>query len=165
MGDSIFLLFETHIILSPGSNPVTPSRKVEQTPSNPGASKGKDAPDDPGEFSDSDSDSDSDSEEDDSLGSNDIPDGTLTEKLDKLVKSDEGTAGKESKACAEISALVNYVTPVRFKTFDHANNRKRAFEMSSFDEKSAHQLLKAFPEEFVKYNKFQTSRIYPKGTR
>ena len=81
------------------------------------------------------------------------------------MKSDEGTAGKESKACAEISALVNYVTPVRFKTFEHANNRKRAFEMSSFDEKSANQLLKADPTAFVKYNKFQTSRIYPKGTR
>ena len=79
--------------------------------------------------------------------------------------TDEGTAGKESKACAEISELVNYVTPVRFKSFEEGQRRRKAYEMSSFDEKFATSLLKEDPMEFVKYNKFQISRIYPKGTR
>ena len=82
-----------------------------------------------------------------------------------LLFPDAGTAGKESKACEEISNLVNYITPVRFKSFDHASKRERAFEMSSFDEKFATSLLKSDSTGFVKYNKFQTSRIYPKGTR
>ena len=32
-----------------------------------------------------------------------------------IVTSDAGTAGKESQASAEISALVNYVQPVHFR--------------------------------------------------
>ncbi len=34
--------------------------------------------------------------------------------------------------------------------------------MSSFDEASAVSLLKEFPLEFVKYNKRQISRIFPR---
>jgi hypothetical protein len=37
--------------------------------------------------------------------------------------------------------------------------------MSSFVETNALALLKLDPVEFVKYNKFQLSRVYPKGTR
>ncbi len=37
--------------------------------------------------------------------------------------------------------------------------------MSSFDEKQAMQLLKQSPVEFVNYNRFQLSRVYPRGTR
>jgi phosphatidylinositol phospholipase C beta len=35
-------------------------------------------------------------------------------------QSDKGTAGKESEAGAEISALVNYVQPVHFSSFDNS---------------------------------------------
>ena len=79
--------------------------------------------------------------------------------------TDEGTAGKESKACAEISALVNYVMPVHFRSFEHAEKRRRSYEMSSFVETTALSLLKEDPVDFVKYNRFQASRIYPRGTR
>ncbi len=41
----------------------------------------------------------------------------------------------------------------------------RAYEMSSFVETTALSLLKNDPLDFVKYNKFQLSRVYPKGTR
>merc|ERR1719400_2018781 len=81
------------------------------------------------------------------------------------VTSDAGTAGKESKASAELSALVNYVMPVHFRSFENAEKRKRAYEMSSFVETTATGLLKQDPMEFVRYNRFQTSRVYPKGTR
>jgi phosphatidylinositol phospholipase C beta len=82
-----------------------------------------------------------------------------------VTTSDAGTAGKESKASAELSALVNYVMPVHFRTFENAERRKRAYEMSSFVETTATGLLKQDPMEFVRYNRFQTSRVYPKGTR
>ena len=82
-----------------------------------------------------------------------------------MTTSIAGTAGKESKACAEISALVNYVMPVHFRTFEHAEKRRRSYEMSSFVETTALSLLKEDPVEFVKYNRFQASRIYPRGTR
>jgi len=82
-----------------------------------------------------------------------------------LATSDAGTAGVESSACAEISALVNYVQPVHFRSFEHAEKRRRAYEMSSFVETTALTQLKNDPLEFVKYNKFQLSRVYPKGTR
>ncbi len=90
---------------------------------------------------------------------------------------------KESKAGEEISALVNYVQAVRFHGFEQAESKSltkrydclltwlititiaeknRSYEMSSFDEASAVSLLKEFPLDFVKYNKRQISRIFPR---
>uniref|UniRef100_A0AAR5PRC1 1-phosphatidylinositol 4,5-bisphosphate phosphodiesterase n=1 Tax=Dendroctonus ponderosae TaxID=77166 RepID=A0AAR5PRC1_DENPD len=83
--------------------------------------------------------------------------------------TDRGDDGKaptgESEAGAEISALVNYVQPVHFVSFDESENRKRYYEMSSFDERQATLLLKEYPTDFVDYNKKQLSRVYPAGTR
>uniref|UniRef100_A0A8C6LZI6 Phosphoinositide phospholipase C n=1 Tax=Nothobranchius furzeri TaxID=105023 RepID=A0A8C6LZI6_NOTFU len=76
--------------------------------------------------------------------------------------SDEGTAYREVIATKEMSTLVNYIQPVKFKSF---NDAKRLYEMSSFVETKAMDLLKNFPCEFLEYNKKQLSRIYPKGTR
>ncbi|XP_031622948.1 1-phosphatidylinositol 4,5-bisphosphate phosphodiesterase classes I and II [Contarinia nasturtii] len=72
---------------------------------------------------------------------------------------------KESEAGAEISALVNYVQPVHFTSFEVSEKKNRCYEMSSFDEKQATTLLKERPIEFVNYNKHQLSRVYPAGTR
>jgi len=105
----------------------------------------------------SDSSDSEESEDEDSMDSQESPKPQVT--------SDAGTAGKESKASAELSALVNYVMPVHFRTFENAEKRKRAYEMSSFVETTALSLLKQDPVEFVKYNRFQTSRVYPRGTR
>ncbi|XP_075225667.1 phospholipase C at 21C isoform X2 [Lycorma delicatula] len=74
-------------------------------------------------------------------------------------------AAKETEAGAEISALVNYVQPVHFTSFENSEKRNKFYEMSSFDEKQATALLKERPIEFVNYNKHQLSRIYPAGTR
>uniref|UniRef100_A0A3P8QSN8 Phosphoinositide phospholipase C n=1 Tax=Astatotilapia calliptera TaxID=8154 RepID=A0A3P8QSN8_ASTCA len=76
-----------------------------------------------------------------------------------------GTASSEANATEEMSNLVNYIEPVKFKTFEWAAKRKRFFEMSSFVETKGMDALKSFPIEFVEYNKNQLSRIYPKGTR
>uniref|UniRef100_A0AAX7USK1 Phosphoinositide phospholipase C n=1 Tax=Astatotilapia calliptera TaxID=8154 RepID=A0AAX7USK1_ASTCA len=77
----------------------------------------------------------------------------------------QGTASSEANATEEMSNLVNYIEPVKFKTFEWAASKKRFFEMSSFVETKGMDALKSFPIEFVEYNKNQLSRIYPKGTR
>ncbi|XP_034159508.1 1-phosphatidylinositol 4,5-bisphosphate phosphodiesterase beta-3 isoform X2 [Pangasianodon hypophthalmus] len=79
--------------------------------------------------------------------------------------SDEGTAYSEVNATEEMSTLVNYIEPVKFKCFEAAAKRNKYFEMSSFVETKGMDTLKNSPIEFVEYNKKQLSRIYPKGTR
>ncbi|XP_061769725.1 1-phosphatidylinositol 4,5-bisphosphate phosphodiesterase beta-3 isoform X2 [Nerophis ophidion] len=83
----------------------------------------------------------------------------------KKPNSDEGTASSEVHATKEMSSLVTYIEPVKFKSFEVAARRKKFFEMSSFVETKGMDTLKSFPIEFVEYNKNQLSRIYPKGTR
>ncbi|KAL1139623.1 hypothetical protein AAG570_006603 [Ranatra chinensis] len=100
---------------------------------------------------------DEDDEEDDE-GVGEKP---AADKTDKPA----GGPAKESEAGAEISALVNYVQPVHFSSFEVSEKKNRCYEMSSFDERQATMLLKETPIEFVKYNKRQLSRIYPVGTR
>ncbi|XP_017877981.1 1-phosphatidylinositol 4,5-bisphosphate phosphodiesterase classes I and II isoform X2 [Ceratina calcarata] len=84
---------------------------------------------------------------------------------DKVPAGDKASSAKETEAGAEISALVNYVQPVHFNSFESAEKKNRTYEMSSFDEKQATTLLKERPLEFVNYNKHQLSRVYPAGTR
>ncbi|XP_073691903.1 1-phosphatidylinositol 4,5-bisphosphate phosphodiesterase beta-3 isoform X2 [Garra rufa] len=79
--------------------------------------------------------------------------------------TDEGTAYSEVNATEEMSTLVNYIEPVKFKSFEAASKRNKYFEMSSFVETKGMDTLKNSPSEFVEYNKKQLSRIYPKGTR
>uniref|UniRef100_A0A4W6EN82 1-phosphatidylinositol 4,5-bisphosphate phosphodiesterase n=1 Tax=Lates calcarifer TaxID=8187 RepID=A0A4W6EN82_LATCA len=79
--------------------------------------------------------------------------------------ADFGTASSEVNATEEMSTLVNYIEPVKFKSFEVATKRKKFFEMSSFVETKGMDTLKNSPSEFVEYNKNQLSRIYPKGTR
>ncbi|XP_007462137.1 PREDICTED: 1-phosphatidylinositol 4,5-bisphosphate phosphodiesterase beta-3 isoform X2 [Lipotes vexillifer] len=83
----------------------------------------------------------------------------------KKPTTDEGTASSEVNATEEMSTLVNYIEPVKFKSFEAARKRNRCFEMSSFVETKAMEQLTKSPMEFVEYNKQQLSRIYPKGTR
>ncbi|XP_062371755.1 1-phosphatidylinositol 4,5-bisphosphate phosphodiesterase beta-3 [Sardina pilchardus] len=83
----------------------------------------------------------------------------------KKPNSDEGTASSEVNATEEMSTLVNYIEPVKFKSFEVALKRNKYYEMSSFVETKGMDTLKSSPVEFVEYNKKQLSRIYPKGTR
>uniref|UniRef100_A0A3P8QSX3 1-phosphatidylinositol 4,5-bisphosphate phosphodiesterase n=1 Tax=Astatotilapia calliptera TaxID=8154 RepID=A0A3P8QSX3_ASTCA len=108
-----------------------------------------------------------DSEPRKSIGEGESEEEEEDESVAELKKpnSDEGTASSEANATEEMSNLVNYIEPVKFKTFEWAAKRKRFFEMSSFVETKGMDALKSFPIEFVEYNKNQLSRIYPKGTR
>uniref|UniRef100_A0A672JQ63 Phosphoinositide phospholipase C n=1 Tax=Salarias fasciatus TaxID=181472 RepID=A0A672JQ63_SALFA len=83
----------------------------------------------------------------------------------KKPNSDEGTACSEVNATEEMSTLVNYIEPVKFKSFEVATSKRKFYEMSSFVETKGMDTLKNSPIEFVEYNKKQLSRIYPKGTR
>ena len=61
--------------------------------------------------------SESDDEDESSTLSNLSPEEI---RLREKAQKDKGTAGKETEAGAEISALVNYVQPIHFHSFEHA---------------------------------------------
>ncbi|MEQ2201975.1 1-phosphatidylinositol 4,5-bisphosphate phosphodiesterase beta-3 [Xenoophorus captivus] len=69
----------------------------------------------------------------------------------KKPTSDEGTASSEANATEEMSNLVNYIEPVKFKSFEVAAKRRKFFEMSSFVETKGMDALKNSPIEFVEY--------------
>uniref|UniRef100_A0A7N6B913 Phosphoinositide phospholipase C n=1 Tax=Anabas testudineus TaxID=64144 RepID=A0A7N6B913_ANATE len=75
----------------------------------------------------------------------------------------KGSAEREAVATEEMSTLVNYVQPTKFNSFEAS--KTRCYHMSSFVETKALEHLTKSPVEFVEYNKYQLSRIYPKGTR
>ncbi|XP_066551105.1 1-phosphatidylinositol 4,5-bisphosphate phosphodiesterase beta-2 [Amia ocellicauda] len=84
---------------------------------------------------------------------------------EKMKNSDEGTAGQEVTAYEEMSALVNYIQPNKFISFENAKKKNKSYSISSFVETKGGDLLTKFPVDFIEYNKRQMSRIYPKGTR
>ncbi|XP_067470774.1 1-phosphatidylinositol 4,5-bisphosphate phosphodiesterase beta-2 [Thunnus thynnus] len=90
-----------------------------------------------------------------------------TEEQDeeKMKTSDEGTAGQEVTAYEEMSALVNYIQPHKFISFDNARKKNKSYVISSFVETKGEAMISKTAVEFVEYNKRQMSRIYPKGTR
>uniref|UniRef100_A0A4W4FNL7 1-phosphatidylinositol 4,5-bisphosphate phosphodiesterase n=1 Tax=Electrophorus electricus TaxID=8005 RepID=A0A4W4FNL7_ELEEL len=64
-----------------------------------------------------------------------------------------------------LSAMVNYAQPVKFQSFEIAEEKNIHHHMSSFNESVGLGYLKTNALEFVNYNKRQMSRIYPKGGR
>ncbi|KAK1795568.1 hypothetical protein P4O66_001064 [Electrophorus voltai] len=64
-----------------------------------------------------------------------------------------------------LSAMVNYAQPVKFQSFEIAEEKNIYHHMSSFNESVGLGYLKTNALEFVNYNKRQMSRIYPKGGR
>lgn len=75
------------------------------------------------------------------------------------------TKAPESKPTKVLSDLVNYIAPVRFKTFIRSEERNLSYEMSSFNEDKAYNLVREHAKDFLAYNQRQLSRIYPRGTR
>ncbi|XP_018563838.1 1-phosphatidylinositol 4,5-bisphosphate phosphodiesterase isoform X1 [Anoplophora glabripennis] len=64
-----------------------------------------------------------------------------------------------------LSSMVNYAQPVKFQSFDAAEQKNIHHNMSSFSEPAGLNWLKTQAIEFVNYNKRQMSRIYPSGAR
>jgi hypothetical protein len=71
--------------------------------------------------------SESDDEDESSTLSNLSPEEI---RLREKAQKDKGTAGKETEAGAEISALVNYVQPIHFHSFEHAERIISASNLS-----------------------------------
>uniref|UniRef100_A0A1I8FH31 Phosphoinositide phospholipase C n=1 Tax=Macrostomum lignano TaxID=282301 RepID=A0A1I8FH31_9PLAT len=68
---------------------------------------------------------------------------------------------KEPETVSEISAMVNYMEPASFYSFEYAAKKNVAYECCSISENSATNLLKEAPHRGF----CELSRIYPKGTR
>ncbi|XP_028981218.2 1-phosphatidylinositol 4,5-bisphosphate phosphodiesterase beta-2 [Esox lucius] len=84
---------------------------------------------------------------------------------EKMKNSDEGTAGQEVTAYEEMSAIVNYIQPTKFISFENSRKKNKSYLISSFVETKGESMISKNAVEFVEYNKRQMSRIYPKGTR
>ncbi|KAM6961312.1 1-phosphatidylinositol 4,5-bisphosphate phosphodiesterase beta-2 [Aplochiton taeniatus] len=84
---------------------------------------------------------------------------------EKMKTSDEGTAGQEVTAYEEMSAIVNYIQPNKFISFENSKKKNKSYGISSFVETKGEGMISKTAVEFVEYNKRQMSRIYPKGTR
>ncbi|ELK30517.1 1-phosphatidylinositol-4,5-bisphosphate phosphodiesterase delta-4 [Myotis davidii] len=74
---------------------------------------------------------------------------------------------KKSKAilCPSLSALVIYTKTVSFYNFTHSKEHYRFYELSSFSETKAKNLIKETGNQFVQHNAWQLSRVYPSGLR
>ncbi|XP_071377778.1 1-phosphatidylinositol 4,5-bisphosphate phosphodiesterase beta-2 [Centroberyx affinis] len=105
------------------------------------------------------------SEGDAAVEDNEEQEDTEEQDEEKMKTSDEGTAGQEVTAYEEMSAIVNYIQPNKFISFDNARKKNKSYVISSFVETKGEAMIAKTAVEFVEYNKRQMSRIYPKGTR
>jgi len=64
----------------------------------------------------------------------------------------------------ELSDLIHLKT-VKFPGFTEYKTKNKAWEMSSFSEGKISKFLSKTATEYVEYNRYQISRIYPKGSR
>ncbi|EHB02446.1 1-phosphatidylinositol-4,5-bisphosphate phosphodiesterase delta-4 [Heterocephalus glaber] len=67
--------------------------------------------------------------------------------------------------CPALSALVVYLKSVPFHSFSHSKENYHFYEISSFSESKARNLIKEAGNEFVQHNTWQLSRVYPSGLR
>ena len=61
--------------------------------------------------------------------------------------------------------LVNYVEPIKFKSFDHSDKLSLNYQMSSFSELKGLEFMQVEGDNFRRYNITHTSRVYPAGGR
>ncbi|XP_025999172.1 1-phosphatidylinositol 4,5-bisphosphate phosphodiesterase beta-4 isoform X1 [Astatotilapia calliptera] len=89
----------------------------------------------------------------------------VAEDLEEALIAQYTYVGATTNIHPYLSAMVNYAQPVKFQSFDVAEERNIHHNMSSFNESVGLGYLKTNAIEFVNYNKRQMSRIYPKGGR
>ncbi|KAM9778639.1 1-phosphatidylinositol 4,5-bisphosphate phosphodiesterase beta-4-like [Syngnathus typhle] len=88
-----------------------------------------------------------------------------SEDLEEALIAQYTYVGATTNIHPYLSAMVNYAQPVKFQSFDVAEDKNIHHNMSSFNESVGLGYLKTNAIEFVNYNKRQMSRIYPKGGR
>ncbi|XP_057678991.1 1-phosphatidylinositol 4,5-bisphosphate phosphodiesterase beta-4-like isoform X2 [Corythoichthys intestinalis] len=91
--------------------------------------------------------------------------GDGSEDLEEALIAQYTYVGATTNIHPFLSAMVNYAQPVKFQSFDVAEEKNIHHNMSSFNESVGLGYLKTNAIEFVNYNKRQMSRIYPKGGR
>ncbi|XP_061757014.1 1-phosphatidylinositol 4,5-bisphosphate phosphodiesterase beta-4-like isoform X1 [Nerophis ophidion] len=91
--------------------------------------------------------------------------GEGSEDLEEALIAQYTYVGATTNIHPFLSAMVNYAQPVKFQSFDVAEEKNIHHNMSSFNESVGLGYLKTNAIEFVNYNKRQMSRIYPKGGR
>ncbi|KAM9355314.1 1-phosphatidylinositol 4,5-bisphosphate phosphodiesterase beta-4 isoform 1-T1 [Pholidichthys leucotaenia] len=91
--------------------------------------------------------------------------GDVAEESEEALIAQYQYVGATTNIHPYLSAMVNYAQPVKFQSFDMAEERNIHHNMSSFNESVGLGYLKTNAIEFVNYNKRQMSRIYPKGGR
>ncbi|XP_008823938.1 1-phosphatidylinositol 4,5-bisphosphate phosphodiesterase delta-4 isoform X2 [Nannospalax galili] len=67
--------------------------------------------------------------------------------------------------CPALSALVVYLRTVSFQSFTHSRENYHIYDISSFSETKARNLIKEAGNEFVQHNAWQLCRVYPSGLR
>uniref|UniRef100_A0A8C6HJL0 Phosphoinositide phospholipase C n=1 Tax=Mus spicilegus TaxID=10103 RepID=A0A8C6HJL0_MUSSI len=67
--------------------------------------------------------------------------------------------------CPDLSALVVYLRTVPFCSFTHSKENYHIYDISSFSESKAKNLIKEAGNEFVQHNARQLCRVYPSGLR
>ncbi|CAI9730662.1 1-phosphatidylinositol 4,5-bisphosphate phosphodiesterase beta-4-like isoform X1 [Octopus vulgaris] len=95
----------------------------------------------------------------------DFDKGALTADEVAALMSNYQYTGATTNIHPYLSAMVNYAQPVKFQSFEIAEERNIHYHMSSFNENAGLGYLKTQAIEFVNYNKRQMSRIYPRGGR
>ncbi|XP_028616423.1 1-phosphatidylinositol 4,5-bisphosphate phosphodiesterase delta-4 [Grammomys surdaster] len=67
--------------------------------------------------------------------------------------------------CPDLSSLVVYLRTVPFCSFTHSKENYHIYDISSFSEFKAKNLIKEAGNEFVQHNARQLCRVYPSGMR
>ncbi|KAL6082158.1 hypothetical protein STEG23_027333 [Scotinomys teguina] len=67
--------------------------------------------------------------------------------------------------CPDLSALVVYLRNAPFCSFTHSKENYHIFDISSFSETKARNLIREAGNEFVQHNARQLCRVYPSGLR
>ncbi|XP_062047842.1 1-phosphatidylinositol 4,5-bisphosphate phosphodiesterase delta-4 isoform X3 [Lepus europaeus] len=80
-------------------------------------------------------------------------------------KNRKGKKKSKPILCPDLSVLVVYLQSVSFHSFTHSKENYHFYEMSSFSESKARNLIKDAGNEFVQHNAWQLSRVYPSGLR
>lgn len=88
------------------------------------------------------------------------------EEAEKVAVDMKANIRENKKVVAEgLSSLVNICQAVHFHGFEEAKINGKCYQMSSFSEMKAENLIKGNAKDFVTYNARQLSRIYPSGKR
>jgi len=87
------------------------------------------------------------------------------EEAEEVLAEKQAQVEESFGLAKELSDCVVICQAVKFKSFELSREKYNFAQMSSFGENKALSLVDEEPAEWVEHNKWQISRIYPKGLR